>query len=106
MRWQGFATGFLGLIALEAVVSSQTATDRFGNLATGLGALAEKIISPTVPAFSAPATSSGSASSPKTTSAQTSTPAAQPTPAALPAPGSGINPSFFSSPLPPNTIAT
>lgn len=101
MRWQGFATGFLGLIALEAVVSSQTATDRFGNLASGLGSVAEKIVSPTVPAFSAPPPSS---STPKTTAAQV--PTAAQTPAALPAPGSGINPSFFSSPLPPNTIAT
>lgn len=72
MRWQGFALGFLGLVGLEVLVSSSTATSNFAGIANGVGTLAQKILSPTVPAFSS------SSASATTSAANTSTSTAVP----------------------------
>ena len=82
MRWQGFAVGCLALIGLEVLVSSPRGTAAFGGLATGLGNLAQKVISPTVPAF---------ATSASTTAATTQSPPANPATSSAPAqPSSSI----------------
>lgn len=64
MRWQPTAVGALALAALEVAVSSQAAASRVGGIFNGFSSVAEKIISPTVPALgAAPATNSNSAPS-------------------------------------------
>ena len=51
MTWRGAFSGALLLIALEAVLRSNQSADRFGGLITGLAEIAERVISPAVPAI-------------------------------------------------------
>lgn len=76
-HWQGFAVGFLALTLLEVVISSPSASSNAGGVLAGVGKLAQKILSPTVPAFATAAT---------TTSSTGTTPAPTPAPAASTAP--------------------
>lgn len=53
--WQGFAVGFLGLTALEVVVSHASTASNVGGLFGEIGKAAEWFLSPLKPAFSIPA---------------------------------------------------
>lgn len=78
MRWGSILLGAAGLAVLDAVVSSKVASQSVGGWLEGAGSLAEKIISPTVPAFkTTTTTSSSSSSSSSTTPATTTTPSVQ-----------------------------
>lgn len=57
--WRGFVGGALVLAALQVTVASKQGPGRVGGFLTGLGDLARKFLSPTVPAF-APRSSSSS----------------------------------------------
>lgn len=71
LRWQGFATGFLGLAALDVLVGTKNASTAVGGMAAGAGNLVRKVLSPAVPAFSK----------------------APPAPASAPKTGAGVSPS-------------
>lgn len=76
VRWQGFATGFVGLAALDMLVSTKNASGALGGMAKGAGNVARKFLSPAVPAFTKAATlSSSSASSSANAPATTTGPA-------------------------------
>lgn len=51
MSWRGVFSGVLALVALEAVLRSEQSAARFGGIFKDIGALAEHIISPAVPAI-------------------------------------------------------
>ena len=65
MTWRSFAIGFLGLAALELLVSSPTSAAKAGTLASGLPSLLSSFLDPTKPAFTtSSSTSSGPTASP------------------------------------------
>lgn len=78
VRWQGFATGFVGLAALDMLVSTKNASGALGGMAKGAGNLARAFLSPAVPAFkkaaAAAASSSGGNAPATTTGPATTTP--------------------------------
>ena len=51
MSWRGVFSGALALIALEAVVRTNTSAARVGGLLTGIGNLTRSALSPHVPAI-------------------------------------------------------
>jgi hypothetical protein len=87
VRWQGFAVGFLGLVGLEALVSSTNGVAAFGGIANGVGNLAQKVISPLVPAFNPVASTTTPNSTPSPSSPANPSPSSptSPFPSAIPA---------------------
>ena len=51
MSWRGVFTGALALIALEVLLRSEESVGRFGQMLEGVGDLARRFLSPTVPAI-------------------------------------------------------